>query len=178
MRGGCAARSLPPPPQGSGSPPLRQSCGAMQWPAVLLLGLLLVPEARSSGRPLQPTLAARAEAQPDEVISLQGSIPLDADGQEVRDSLSWLRGDGGGSGGAPCCPLRAAPSPPQVHAHGGQLLRSGGTYYWVGTSRKEQAALVSSDISLYAAERVSGPWRPLGSIFNWRQIEGFPDRWP
>lgn len=66
----------------------------------------------------------------------------------------------------------------QVHAHGGQLLRIGSAFYWVGTSRKEQQALVSSDINLYVSESLSGPWRFLGSIFNWRQIQGYPDRWP
>lgn len=80
-----------------------------------------------------------------------------------------------------CCieaVLRGGLSALQVHAHGGQLLRIGGTFYWVGTSRKEQRALVSTDINLYASESLSGPWRFLGSIFNWNQIQGYPDRWP
>ena len=43
----------------------------------------------------------------------------------------------------PRAPLRALAA--QVQAHGGQLLQEGGTFFWVGTSRKVGAAAATSD---------------------------------
>ena len=159
----------------------------------LALLLLLVLLGAASGRPLEAgaeVLVAEASTAPDDLIHLQGSIPRDTDGREVS---ARRRPAGGGGKPAPRRLARRWRRRPashlpatwssarflvQVHAHGGQLLHIAGVYYWVGTSRKEQRALVSSDINLYFSEQLSGPWTFLGSIFNWRQIQGYPDRWP
>jgi hypothetical protein len=39
----------------------------------------------------------------------------------------------------------------QVHAHGGQLLQLGSTYYWVGTSQKILPAWTSEHINIYSS---------------------------
>lgn len=75
----------------------------------------------------------------------------------------------------PCHATR--PPGPQVHAHGGQLLRHDGVWWWVGTSRKEGTALCSTDINLYSSPDLQR-WHSHGSIFNWRSISGFPSLLP
>ena len=69
----------------------------------------------------------------------------------------------------------------QVRAHGGQLLRHAGLYWWVGTSRKVGAALCSTHVNLYSARGLDGGaegWAHRGAVFDWRQIRGFPDLLP
>lgn len=39
----------------------------------------------------------------------------------------------------------------QVHAHGGQLLQEGSTFYWVGTSQKVLPAWTSTHINIYSS---------------------------
>lgn len=69
----------------------------------------------------------------------------------------------------------------QVRAHGGQVLRHAGLYWWVGTSLKVGAALCSTHINLYSAPGLGGGaegWTRRGAIFSWQQIQGFPDLLP
>ena len=63
----------------------------------------------------------------------------------------------------------------QVHAHGGQLIKHEGTYYWLGTSQKKPPYWFSRDVNLYASDDLSS-WRFVGSILSWELISSYP--WP
>ena len=102
----------------------------------------------------------------DTVVSLQGSIPIDTDGNKVPE---WSRAAcPARRPGPPARPRRAhrlppctprcCPLPLQVHAHGGQLLQQGSTFFWVGTSQKKAPWWTSEEINVYSS----------GDLAHWR----------
>lgn len=64
-----------------------------------------------------------------------------------------------------------------MHAHGGQLLQEGSTFYWVGTSQKVLPAWTSTHINIYSSTDLQN-WQFRNVIFRWQQIVGFPRRLP
>ena len=91
----------------------------------------------------------------DATIDLQGRIPLDTDGREVRVKAlrAMLVAIMHRRMACGCCPQTVASAPPplpaQVHAHGGQLLQEGQRLYWVGTSQKQLPFWTSTHINIY-----------------------------
>lgn len=112
----------------------------------------------------------REPAAFDAVITLQGSRPLDNNGEEASDVAP-------ATGSRTAAAAHRSLLPPQVRAHGGQLIQEGGRFFLVGTSRKEQAALVSSDIQLYSSTDFAH-WHAHDSILRNSSITAFPELLP
>ncbi|KAI3423861.1 hypothetical protein D9Q98_009695 [Chlorella vulgaris] len=64
-----------------------------------------------------------------------------------------------------------------VHAHGGQILQEGRTFWWVGTSQKKPPSWTSTEINLYESQDLVN-WRFRSVVFRWQQIQGYPGRLP
>lgn len=137
----------------------------------MLLHLLLLASLAGSGaRSLAPQQLQVEAPDFDTVISVQGNLVLDTLGRQVgrptllTESCARLP-PAARRPPAPRTPVAALPqtlssAPPahlpfQVHAHGGQLLREGGAWWWVGTSRKVESALISHGIYLYRSTDLS-----------------------